>query len=235
MGKYKKHRINIFEYAKTEDWIPDLEPIRLSLPEWWKDSDLWVGGSPKIEGYGSNKGLKACVPFLDSMLYGYTIKLWTDCMVEFKDNNQVITWMNMPDPINLRNKDTNNKIPVPVGCGPEHFVWNIPYYFKTPNGYSLLITHPFNRNDLPFVGLTGLVDSDSTMYPGKYPFFLKNNFQGIIPAGTPIAQVVPIKRDNWKIKENKELIKEGEILKNKSFSLISGFYKKNIHKKKIFE
>ena len=33
--------------------------------------------------------------------------------------------------------------------------------FEMPAGYSLLITHPFNRHDLPFVTLTGLVDADS--------------------------------------------------------------------------
>jgi len=32
-----------------------------------------------------------------------------------------------------------------------------------PAGYSLLITHPFNRHDLPFVTLTGLVDADSLL------------------------------------------------------------------------
>ena len=31
---------------------------------------------------------------------------------------------------------------------------------ETPPGYSMLITHPFNRPDLPFTTLTGLVDCD---------------------------------------------------------------------------
>jgi hypothetical protein len=235
VNRFKKNNIEIFEYSKQEDWVLDLEPTRLSIPDWWKDSDLWTGGKPIIHGYSSNKALKACVPFLDSMLYGYTVKLWTDCMVEFKDNSQVITWMNSPDPITLRDKSINSKIPIPTGCSPEHFTWNIPYYFKTPKGYSLIMTHPLNRNDLPFVGLTGLIDSDSTVFPGKYPFFLKKDFEGFIPAGTPIAQIIPFKRNDWKIKENNKLRQEGDILRNKSFSLVSGFYKKNTHKKKSFE
>jgi hypothetical protein len=231
----KKDNTKIFQYAKQEDWLPNLDPVRMSIPSWWKESELWIGGIPKISNYSSNKGLKACIPFLDSMLYGYTVNLWTDCMVEINDGVQSITWMNIPDPISHRNKSANDKIPTPAGCSSEQFTWNIPYFFKTPKDYSLIMTHPFNRDDLPFSGLTGLVDSDSVMSPGQYPFFLKEGFEGIIKSGTPIVQIIPIKRDNWKAKENKDIIKESNILKNKSSSVISGFYKKNIHKQKSFK
>jgi len=27
---------------------------------------------------------------------------------------------------------------------------------------------------------------------------MKNNFEGLIPKGTPVIQVIPFKRDNWK-------------------------------------
>jgi hypothetical protein len=73
------------------------------------------------------------------------------------------------------------------------------------------------------------------MQPGRYPFFLKTGFTGLIPAGTPIAQIILIKNDKWKIKQNKEIIKEGELLRNRSASVISGYYKKNLHKPKSFE
>jgi len=32
---------------------------------------------------------------------------------------------------------------------------------------------------------------------GNYPFFLKKDFEGIIPAGTPMYQMIPVKRDSW--------------------------------------
>jgi hypothetical protein len=232
---FKKNDINIFEYAKAEEWLPNLEPTRLSVPDWWKNGFLWNGSKPEISNYSSNKGMKACVPFLDSMLSGYTIKLWTDCMVELDNGIKKINWMNSPDPVESRSETGYSTIPVPVGCDKEEFTWKLPYYFKTPKNYSFILTHPFNRNELPFISLTGLVDAESTMQPGRYPFFLKTGFTGLIPAGTPIAQIILIKREKWKIKENRDIIKEGDILGSKSASVISGYYKKNLHKPKSFE
>jgi hypothetical protein len=37
-----------------------------------------------------------------------------------------------------------------------HNLWII----EAPDGYAVLFTHPFNRFDLPFTTLTGLVDCD---------------------------------------------------------------------------
>ena len=65
-------------------------------------------------------------------------------------------------------------------------------------GYSVLITHPFNRDDLPFRTLTGLVDvdlykSNTIQFPAVW---IDESFTGILKKGTPIAQCIPIKRDN---------------------------------------
>jgi hypothetical protein len=68
-----------------------------------------------------------------------------------------------------------------------------------PAGYSLLITHPFNRHDLPFVTLTGLVDADSYIDNFiNFPAYWRDTaFSGVLPKGTPVAQCVPVKRDSW--------------------------------------
>ena len=68
-----------------------------------------------------------------------------------------------------------------------------------PSGYSLFITHPVNRGDLPFVTLTGMVDSD--LYKDNFVNFPAKwsdpTFSGVLPKGTPVAQCVPVKRENW--------------------------------------
>jgi hypothetical protein len=70
---------------------------------------------------------------------------------------------------------------------------------ELPPGYSLLVTHPINRPDLPFVTLTGLVDADR--YRDNFINFPAHwrdpNFQGVLPKGTPLAQCLPIKREEW--------------------------------------
>jgi len=71
--------------------------------------------------------------------------------------------------------------------------------FELPPGYSLLITHPFNRPDLPFTTLTGLVDADR--YRDNFINFPAHwrdpDFTGVLAKGTPVAQCLPMKRDVW--------------------------------------
>jgi hypothetical protein len=73
---------------------------------------------------------------------------------------------------------------------------------KLPKGYSAIFAHPFNRIDLPFFTTTGVVDSDVFFHTGEhsgnYPFYIEKDFEGIIPAGTPMYQIIPVKRENWK-------------------------------------
>jgi hypothetical protein len=70
---------------------------------------------------------------------------------------------------------------------------------ETPPGYSLLIMHPINRHDLPFVTLTGLVDADR--YRDNFIYFPARwrdpDFNGVLPKGTPVAQCLPLKRESW--------------------------------------
>jgi hypothetical protein len=48
--------------------------------------------------------------------------------------------------------------------------------------------------------LPAIVDTDKHPIMVNFPFFLKENFSGVIPYGTPIVQVIPFKRENWKSK-----------------------------------
>jgi hypothetical protein len=233
INKIKKNKI--IEFATEFDFIDLPSPARLDVPQWWKDGEFWLDNKLVVENYSASKGMKQCIPFFDPLISGYLIKTWTDILVEFDNNVPKLSWASKPDPINIRLDARNKTIPTPIGCYPDQMVWQFPFFVKTPPGYSCIITHPFNRHDLPFLGLTGIVDTDSPLYPGNYPFFLKHGFTGVIPKGTPIAQIIPFKRDDWKKVENKKIIEEGQLNEKKSNSVFSGFYKKNFWKKKKYE
>jgi len=96
-------------------------------------------------------------------------------------------------------------LPTPAGHDEDHYAWKSLFNIQTPKGYSILISHPHNRFDLPFTTLSGIVDSDMTMARGNLPFFLKSGFEGIIPVGTPIYQVMPFKRENWQSEHDKSI------------------------------
>jgi len=98
----------------------------------------------------------------------------------------------------------------------------------------LLLMHPSQRHDLPFFTLTAIVDTDK--FPNKLhlPFFIKEGFEGIIEAGTPIAQIIPIKRDVWK-SEKKSFQEKTHILYNNAMQInFIRAYKNKIWSRKVY-
>ena len=70
-----------------------------------------------------------------------------------------------------------------------------PWRLKVPDGYSVLFTQPMNRSDLPFTSFSGLVDCDRFDTTVNIPFLWTGpEGRHHLPAGTPIAQCVPIAR-----------------------------------------
>ena len=103
-----------------------------------------------------------------------------------------------------------------------------------PDGYSGLIVHPLNRLDLPFFTISGTVDFDTFYYPKvtNIPFYIKKGFSGIIPKGTPMFQIIPVKREHWESKKEKNHTEENN-LKNSIFK--NGIYRKDNWVKKRFD
>jgi hypothetical protein len=75
-----------------------------------------------------------------------------------------------------------------------------PWAIKTPPGYSVLFIQPMHRESV-FTILPGVVDTDQYSAAVNFPFVLNEptKFTGLIPAGTPMAQVIPFKRDSWEM------------------------------------
>lgn len=224
--------------GSTEINIPAPAPSSRYVPEWYNKSERWIrADGPKIENYGANHGLKHCVPFLEVMTSGYTLELWTDIQVSLKEDNEpYFNWMSQPDPMMIRDQDSGSLVPRPAGHHPLHLAWVGQWGIKLPKGYSYLLTHPANQFDLPFTTLSGIVDGDSFFAAGLIPFFIKEGFEGIIKAGTPIAQIYPFKRDEWKSElgdneARQELLQQAYDSRRK----LGGLYKKEHWTRKKYE
>jgi hypothetical protein len=171
-------------------------PVKAVVPDWYKKGEAhFKVGDQQLDG------MKACVPFLDVMVSGYVLVTPFDIKVTIEDGNQRVGWdTDSPGFMNFigeRPKALGETIPRPIGHSPNGLTWASHWGWKTPRGWSTLVTHPYNRYDLPFTTLSALVDSDTYASNGNIPFFLKEGFEGVIPAGTPFAQVIPIKRASW--------------------------------------
>lgn len=220
--------------------LPIPKPASQYVPEWYAKSERWIGNDnqPKLVEGSANHGLKLCVPFLDAMTSGYIIELHTDLVVEYNEEHDDVNidWVSNPEPLSRRNPMLGEKIPRPEGHINTHFAWKGQWGIEVPKGWSILLTHPFNRFDLPFTTLTGLMDSDKSVGTGNMPFFMKRNFSGNIPAGTPIAQLIPIKREEWVSELGNDQDKQKANQQNfDSRRVFSGFYKKNFWERKKYE
>jgi hypothetical protein len=171
-------------------------PIKSLIPEWYKKAE-----STFFENDQEIAGLKKCMPFMDTMIAGYALTIPVDIYVtKGEDGNPRFSWNGPEDMgmfINERNKDLGATMPRPAGHYPNHLAFGGFWGWKTPRGWSSLVTHPLNRQDLPFTITSGIIDSDKFNASGNVPFFLKEDFEGVIPAGMPFAQIIPIKRSSW--------------------------------------
>lgn len=216
-----------------ELFIPKIVPAKETFPKWFKDIPKYYDGSDNLSVLesGSNIGIKGCYPFIDSLTSGYVIKLHCDVLVEKGSTGNSVNWTHDIPPIAGRSISLVGGIPSPSGFSSFEFAWELYYRLKLPKGYSALFVHPLNRMDLPFISTSGIVDADGGMANGSIPFCLDKNFEGIIPEGTPIVQIIPFKRDEWKA-DYCSLPKELNWNPRKN---ITGWYKKNIWKRKTYE
>ena len=176
------------------------KPAISYLPEWYRSTSAFYTKKPEIEASSgrSNKTIRHCMPFLDSLGAGYIQESWQDIYINFKDDETYeFSQPTNPHIFNIRKKSH-------VDMGPffhsQEFVFHQPWFPELPKGWSMLYVQPLNRPDLPFHFLSGIVDSDRYSLgeaKNNTPFYLKKGFEGIIPAGTPLIQMIPIKRSDW--------------------------------------
>jgi len=210
-------------------------PAKDEIPQWYKSLNRFLGPEGKMllgENGNANVGLKTCASFLDSLTSGYMVNLHCDIHVEQVDGQMSMVWSSKEHPLTPRGKDLSDQLPKISGYGDFTQAWEIKYGFRVPKGYSVFVTQPFNRFDLPTFATSGVVDADSTIGPGGIPFAVKNNFSGIIKAGTPILQIFPFKREDW----NHSIIKQPyeQSYNIKARNKLWGWYKENIWKKKSY-
>lgn len=225
------------KFYSMEDFLELPSPASEVLPKYYKEMPKYSDGSStaKLGRDGNpNLNLKSCVPYLDAMLSGYVAVLWQDLQIEQSESGPYLQWRTKPDLAGGRPSNEYHG-PVPAGHSEQPFVWFSPFLQKLPKGYSSLITHPFNRFDLPFTTLSGIVDSDFAMHSGKIPFFVKTDFEGIIEKGTPIYQILPIKREAWTREEDPSLKKTAEKTGFDSVSKIAGWYRDNVWNRKSYK
>lgn len=199
-------RIISFVSNKIHKGVGQPAPAKGFLPEWYRKAE----STYRAEMYGNEEraGLKKCVPYLDAMISGYMLIIPADITVaRDAEGNLSVTWdaeQLGPAFIGERPQEIGATMPRPPGFAPNHLVFSGMWGWKTPRGWSTLVSHPLNRDDLPFRTMAGIMDTDEFWGAGNIPFFIREDFEGVIPKGTPFAQIIPIKRASWKMVKNNQ-------------------------------
>lgn len=227
---------NILKHYIEVDFAPPITPAKKFIPDWYKDAPSSLGDRKNQKRIPIRKGFKSCMPFFESFNAGYILPLFKDIAIEQTDGGPSITYSDFgPEPIIIRDSDhpLNQNLPIPDGFSKLHFAWQSKQVLKIPKGYSFLFTHPLNRYDLPFLTFSGIVDGEYFMSGGNVPVLISNTFEGIVPAGTPILQVIPFKTEDWDSELDESILKQASITKGTSPNNLN-WYKKNFWIKKEY-
>ena len=224
----------------VQDTIPMPIPARKVMPEWYKKAPSFTTKPTEVESVNEeSKGLKLCQPFMDAMSSGYIQESWQDIEIQktVLETGQIEIRYICPEQPEMMSHRANLSIPVGEEFYPLEFTFHPIWIPELPKGWSMLYTNPHNRTDLPFQFLSGIVDSDmftQSEEKSNMPFYIKKSFTGIIPKGTPLIQMTPIKREDWEATSN-TYNKDAQNSIAKSIHQVPwGGYKKHFWAKKTY-
>lgn len=218
---WKKPYQKTISFYKIFDVQDEYRPVpaKKLVPEWYRNTQSYTEGNKKPDGQGGTTAtIKKCIPVFDAITAGYIIVTHVDIFVSRRpvpvDSNTIKdgpwyewAWDNAITFHGIQQAPLH-----PKSQGFSYPKFENPWAIKTPKGYSTLFVPPVHR-DTPFNILPGLVDTDTYSNAVNFPFVLSNpDFEGLIPAGTPVAQAIPIKRDTWVSEWQSE--KQGEEIVN---------------------
>jgi hypothetical protein len=209
------------EFSAHEDYFAFQEdypiPAKFNIPEWYKNLKHTV----------ENKTVKGCMPFLDSLTAGYLLKMPQDFRLRhnidtkneknetIKDSFQGFGLSQYMQEIGAKHLNLNSGISIhPVDQLKGSYLIeknkNLPFYkimnpwkIKTPKGYSCLFVPPMNNSDDRFSVIPGIVDTDTHPIEINFPIVINGDkypvLETTIKKGTPYVQIIPFKRDSWKM------------------------------------
>jgi hypothetical protein len=237
------------KFVSNRSWLSENDPsapmpTSKSLPDWYISADRFYK-KPDGDSYigpdgGKVPTWKACPAIYDILTTGYVYK--TPCDIEFfLDKNQKIS-AKVLDPKYIDFIQNREKMPQfdgPIGYHEKHFAWFPDWAVEVPEGYSVLYSQPYDRYDLPFLTTSGIIDNDKVKLPGTMPFFLNKEWTGILPAGTPYAQMMPFKREDWTseyVKESGRSLLEKNMKNSEKYRVPNGgVYLKDVWEKRKYE
>ena len=182
------------------DHLPPPVASATALPDWLRTSPGKVMSD--LLGGAELRTLKHCPPFLDALRTGVLLRL--ACAITATDDGLVWDWpVPVPNDLDIPASPLGLHLPdqlagTPLKPRPDQPIVKFINHWtlEAPAGFSLLVTHPFGREELPFRTLTGVVDADrfGLGHIHAPALWVDPAWRGTLEVGTPYAQVLAVPR-----------------------------------------
>jgi hypothetical protein len=227
------------------DFAPHPRLSSRFIPDWYRAQPGHKGDEEMIPAMGvAASTVKRCMPIFDVMTAGYMLTAPCDIHLD-ATNPEKLEW-SIPmvlqsmkaDMFAFHSPEQYENYPVdPEKYHKQIFRIMPGFAVGTDEGYSTLYTNPYHSDGSPLWAFGAIVDTDKFVTEGHLSFLVKKDFKGIIKQGTPIAQVIPFKREVW----DSEIVDHNEAKKlfdRQRFGLRSTFmngYKNKFRSKKEYK
>jgi hypothetical protein len=232
-----------FEAKDEYGWevAPRPYPATQAVPDWWKAMTPYTKNIDNPEGKKlivnnrlSNASAKKCIPMLDAITSGYIIPLWADVQVTNSGDNKWVTWRTS-EMVFEEHGEQAREVQTPIGYNPQVFKFINKWRIITPKGYSCLIVPPFGYRETGVQAVPAVIDTDKSSLEIVPPVWFSNDFEGILEKGTPMVQVIPFKRSDWKAEYSYLKDDQYKRIEDRNFgSTIINHYIKNVWSKKTY-
>ena len=173
--------------------FPPPYPASRNIPDWYKNLQAECSTSDPAQPVLPT--IKRCPPFLEAIAGGYIIPVADD--IQFTtDARGNLSFACKNDIVHTHNPGQYKGTPFGSMVIVKFInVWMI----RTPPGYSTLLVAPMNRFHIPFLMLSGVVETDNWYLEIHFPAIcqLPPNSQYLMKKGTPLMQAIPFAREQW--------------------------------------
>ena len=222
-----------FKHGADNVFLPPVVPASKLLPAWYKKLEV---REPETKPWDSGT-VKACMPFFDAMVQGYIIPLWADLSVSTAINEEgnpypIFEWGG--DAIlGTHSKGQTLGLPIMEKSLGGGAAWKFmsPWLIETPKGYSTLFVSPLNNVNPNFELVSGIVSTDCYKNVINFPFVWTGpaDWEGIIPQGTPLVQIIPFKRDDFRHEISVGDMVDDALVRSSAKAIHNGF--SNVYKR----